>query len=91
MLTDPDWWSLPAVQLEGWTAGRVYQGPVESSNRPTLACVGQLGESAGSRSHSRSSRLSPSRGRDSREERRCARSWSLGLRFRSTGRSRSLV
>ena len=52
-----------------------------------------IGESTENRSRSRSSQYSPSRGRDSREGRRCARSQSWGLRggsrSRSTDRSRS--
>ena len=48
------------------------------------------GETAGDRSRSRSSRLSPPRGRDSCEERRCARSRSRGARAWSReSRSRS--
>ena len=108
MLADPDWWSLPAVQLAGWMAERLSRSPVGSPSRPTHSCVGRLGgspgvssshpthscvgrleESTGSCSHSRSSRLSPSWGRDSREERRCARSRSRGSRSRSTARLRT--
>ena len=50
MLADPDWWSLPAIQLAGWMAGRVYRDLVESTSRPTLSCVGWLVESTESRS-----------------------------------------
>ena len=56
----------------------------------------EIGGSTGDRSRSHSSRLSPSQGRDSCEERRCARSrsqgshdWSRESRPRSTDRSRS--
>ena len=60
VLADPDWWGLPAIQLAGSMAERVYRGLVMSTSCPTHSCVGWLVVSTESYSHYRSSHLSPS-------------------------------
>ena len=90
--------SLPGVGVAG--SSRSQESPVLadpslvassiSAGRDHRSRSREIGGSTGDRSRSRSSRLFPSRGRDSREGRRCARSRSRGLRdWSRESRSRS--
>ena len=80
--------SFPGVGVAGSSCSQeslvlADPDPVVSSSPPGgdhRSCSGGREGFAGDRFRSRSSRLSPSRGRDSREEHRCARSRSRGAR-----------
>ena len=96
--------SLPGVRVAGSSRSQgspVLAAPSSVASSVSAECgrrsrSSEIGESTEDHSHSRSSRSSPSQGRDSHEERRCARSRSGGScdrsrksRFRSTDCSQS--